>query len=100
MTTFMDEANIRLLEHAHYKVHVDIDRCFKDGEDWPCRTKQLIDSHRALERRMWPGQGEGYANEVERQRYVIDELQRILDNRSAEVARLTAIVTANEKVAH
>ena len=78
MTNPMDENNIRALEEAHYKVHFDIDRCFKDGEDWPCRTRQLIDSHYALVRRMWPGQGDGYANEVERQRYVIDELQRII----------------------
>lgn len=48
MTIPMDENNIRLLEGPHYKVHSDIDRCFKDGEDWPCRTIMLIQSHRAL----------------------------------------------------
>jgi hypothetical protein len=74
----MDENNIRLLEEAHYKVHTDIDRCFKDGEDYPCRTVQLINSHRALVRRLWPGQGQGYENEVERQRAVIDQLQWII----------------------
>jgi hypothetical protein len=74
----MDENNIQLLEAQHYKVHFDIDRCFKDGEDYPCRTIQLIESHRALVRRMWPGMGEGYANEVERQRIVIDTLTAAL----------------------
>jgi hypothetical protein len=100
MTDFMSGNEIELLEREHYKVHYDIDRCFKDGEDYPCRTKQLIDSHRALERRLFPGQGEEYANEVERQRYVIAELQRILATRSDEVARLTEIVTMYGTVMH
>lgn len=72
--TKMTKVEIDLLEEQHYKVHYDIDRCFKDGEDWPCRTTQLISSHRAMERRLWPAQGEGYENEVERQRAVIDTL--------------------------
>lgn len=84
MTTYMDENNIRLLERVHYKVHTDIDRCFKDGEDWPCRTVQLIESHRALMRRVYPGQGEEYANEVERQRVVIDTLTDALRRYRAE----------------
>ena len=88
MTTPMSQVEIDRLAEAHYKVHFDIDRCFKDGEDWPCRTRQLIDSHYALVRRMWPGQGEGYANEVERQRYVIDELQRIIGVLKGEKAEV------------
>jgi len=78
MTNFMTANEIECLAREHYKVHFDIDRCFKDGEDWPCRTRRLIDSHQAMNRRLYPGQGENYANEVERQRVVIDELQRII----------------------
>jgi hypothetical protein len=49
---------------------------------------------RELEHRLYPGQGEEYANEVERQRYVIDQLHRMRDEARAEVARLRAQVDA------
>ena len=41
------------------------------------RNQAAWDEIRRLNRRIYPGQGEGYANEVERQRYVIENLQRI-----------------------
>lgn len=78
MMTYMDEDTVRALEQEHFQVHSDIDRCFADDESWPCRTIQLIESHRALVRRLWPDQGHGYDNEVERQRVVIDELIAML----------------------
>jgi hypothetical protein len=43
-----------------------------------------------LQRRLWPSQGEEYANEVERQRVVIDTLQGQVERLRAQNAALTS----------
>jgi hypothetical protein len=48
-----------------------------------------------LNRRMWPDQGHGYANEVERQRVVIDHMRCIAEN--ASTATVTARDDANQR---
>ncbi len=60
--------------------HVDADFIAHARTDVPAllaEVEELRAENERLQRRLYPSQGEGYANEVERQRYVIEELQRI-----------------------
>lgn len=68
--------------------------------DWLNRNKlgatakqiqSLLDRCIELEHRLYPGQGEEYANEVERQRYVIEELQRIAEEKTAALESVKAL---------
>jgi regulator of replication initiation timing len=47
-------------------------------------NERLRAENEALQHRLFPSQGEGYANEVERQRAVIDQFQRITEKVTAE----------------
>ena len=49
-----------------------------------------------LRRRIWPDQGHGYANEVERQRYVIENLQRIARKAKDERDEARRVIAAVE----
>lgn len=68
--------------------------------DWLNRNKlaatgkqmqALLDRCIDLEHRLYPGQGEAYDNEVERQRYVIEELQRIAEEQAAALESVKAL---------
>jgi len=52
---------------------------WKRGHDrWRKRAEEA-------ERRIWPDQGHGYENEVERQRHVIEQLQNVVRNLEEEI---------------
>lgn len=48
-----------------------------------------------LERRIHPSQGEGYANEMERQRVVIEQLQHVAQKQKARIAAVRAVLAAH-----
>ncbi len=72
---------INSVRRTHLLTHGSFDGptlCPADGEESPCVTLRLVEDYIVLMHRLFPAQGDNYDNEVERQRAVIDQLQRII----------------------
>lgn len=71
-----------------------ISEAFTERDD---ELAALREENERLNRRLFPGQGEGYANEVERQRSVIDGLQHVAEVYKAAVQAVRGLHTPTER---